>query len=834
MKNLNIAKTLNVKPWKRVLCVLLSVIIAFGTFVALTVGSSRLQDWLGIQSMLSAYASEFIDTKGAIGVDKESMLENSSIVDLKYKDGSNTIYLFSEPISYTDEHGNLKTKDISVEKQTDKELKAKGYEYTNGQNDYRINFSKESSKGVYIKFGNSNYSIIPQSDKATVGNESTSKILTEQFEDFEYKNIYGEGTNLKFYPQLNGIKDEIILNSNINKNVFSFKLKTENCDAVLNEDGTITLMNDDNGVVQTFSAPYAYDSEYIEEFADEHYTDCKYSLEETAENEYILSITVDEKWLNSKNTVYPVVIDPTTSNVYDSADAAVFSKYASNNYGNEQTGCFGKSSDYGYGRVYEKFNIPSAIKKGATINYAYHWVRETTGRTNSTYVRPFLVTSSWSETGITWSNKAGYETTTNTNWKNINSKSTDNPDNPYWYNYNLVNCVKKWINGTANNGVVFVSGEEVDEVQKYEWRAFASRTYSTSSMRPYTVISYENDTTAPTITSVTGNPTSWTKNNVTLTVNGAKDNSGGAGLHSTPYSFSTTKGSYSWQSGNTKTFSSNCTVYVYVRDVLGNIRLVSTQTINKIDKTAPTIPSVSGNPTAWTTGSVKLTASSSDGGSGIKDYSFSTTKNSYNWQTQNYKSFSSNTTVYVYARDNAGNISSPKEVVINKITSNPDYLLDLSFYEENDKIGIVNPRNNDDPIQYKIGANGKWIDYIIPFALPINEDVTIYAKFKDTSKTISQSFSSKSNEYIGGFTESGIDLTITFSGVSFDVSRYYNSYNNKWFFSTNTKIDELKNNTISLLLPNSSTLIFTKKMIILILTKNQIILYQFCITILVL
>lgn len=811
MKNLNIAKTLNVKPWKRVLCVLLSVIIAFGTFVALTVGSSRLQDWLGIQSMLSAYASEFIDTKGAIGVDKESMLENSSIVDLKYKDGSNTIYLFSEPISYTDEHGNLKTKDISVEKQTDKELKAKGYEYTNGQNDYRINFSKESSKGVYIKFGNSNYSIIPQSDKATVGNESTSKILTEQFEDFEYKNIYGEGTNLKFYPQLNGIKDEIILNSNINKNVFSFKLKTENCDAVLNEDGTITLMNDDNGVVQTFSAPYAYDSEYIEEFADEHYTDCKYSLEETAENEYILSITVDGKWLNSKNTVYPVVIDPTTSNVYDSADAAVFSKYASNNYGNEQTGCFGKSSDYGYGRVYEKFNIPSAIKKGATINYAYHWVRETTGRTNSTYVRPFLVTSSWSETGITWSNKAGYETTTNTNWKNINSKSTDNPDNPYWYNYNLVNCVKKWINGTANNGVVFVSGEEVDEVQKYEWRAFASRTYSTSSMRPYTVISYENDTTAPTITSVTGNPTSWTKNNVTLTVNGAKDNSGGAGLHSTPYSFSTTKGSYSWQSGNTKTFSSNCTVYVYVRDVLGNIRLVSTQTINKIDKTAPTIPSVSGNPTAWTTGSVKLTASSSDGGSGIKDYSFSTTKNSYNWQTQNYKSFSSNTTVYVYARDNAGNISSPKEVVINKITSNPDYLLDLSFYEENDKIGIVNPRNNDDPIQYKIGANGKWIDYIIPFALPINEDVTIYAKFKDTSKTISQSFSSKSNEYIGGFTESGIDLTITFSGVSFDVSRYYNSYNNKWFFSTNTKIDELKNNTISLLLPNSSTLIFTKK-----------------------
>lgn len=139
------------KLWKKALCILLSVIIAFGTFITLTVGSSRLQDWLGIQTMLSAYASEIVDTKGAIAVDEESMLEDSSIIDLKNKDGSNTVYLFSEPISYIDENGNLKTKDISVEKQTDKELKAKGYEYTNGQNDYRINFSKESSNSIFIR-----------------------------------------------------------------------------------------------------------------------------------------------------------------------------------------------------------------------------------------------------------------------------------------------------------------------------------------------------------------------------------------------------------------------------------------------------------------------------------------------------------------------------------------------------------------------------------------------------------------------------------------------------------------------------------------------------------
>lgn len=260
------------KFWKKALCVLLSVIIAFGTFVALTVGSSRLQDWLGIQSMLSAYASEIVDTKGAIAVDTESMLEDNSIIDLKNRDGSNTVYLFSEPISYTDKNGNLKTKDISVEKQTDKDMKAKGYEYTNGQNDYRINFSKDSNKGLYIDLDNSSYSIIPQSNKAVVGTDSISEILTEQFEDFEYPNIYGEGTNLKFYPQLNGVKDEIVLNSNIGQNIFSFKLTTSNCTAVLNDDGTVSLINNDNKEsVQTFAAPFAFDSEYVEGDRNEHY-----------------------------------------------------------------------------------------------------------------------------------------------------------------------------------------------------------------------------------------------------------------------------------------------------------------------------------------------------------------------------------------------------------------------------------------------------------------------------------------------------------------------------------------------------------------------------------
>lgn len=869
------------KPWKKALCVLLSAIIAFGTFVALTIGSSRLQDWLGIKTMLSAYASEIVDTKGAIAVDEESMLADNHVIDLENRDGSNTVYLFSEPISYTDENGNLKTKDISVEKQTDKALKSNGYEYTNGQNDYRINFSSDSSKGLYIEFGESSYSIIPQSDKAVVGNESTSEILSEQFEDFEYKNIYGEGTNLKFYPQLNGVKDEIVLNSNIGQNVFSFKLTTSNCTAVLNDDGTVSLISNENKEsVQTFAAPFAFDSEYVEGDRNEHYIDCSYTLDKIDDNTYIMSVNVDKSWLESKSTVYPVTIDPTTGNLSYSEDAGVYSAKSSNNYGSEQTCCFGRASEYGYGRVLNYFKMPTAIKKGAAINSAYSWQRETTGRTTTTKVTPYVIIGGWTEGSVTYSNKPNFTKAVSMASKTINAKSTDNSSNSNWYKFNIAPAIKAWADGTQHNyGLMFISSEEADK--NYNWRAFTSRSYSTSSMRPYYVINYTNDATAPTVTSVTGNATSWTKNNVTLTVNGAKDNSGGSGLHATPYSFSTTKGSYSWQASKTKTFTSNCTVYVYVRDALGNIRLVSTQTINKIDKTAPTAPKVTGAPTAWTNQSYTLTASTTESGSGIAGYSFSTQSGTYSWQTGNTKQYPGNGTVYVYAKDNAGNISAVATVKIDKVDKVKPVISDVSvtkdtetkkttvtitatdalsgvagysfdggktyqtsnsktldsvpntisvavkdkagniatqvteailpeFYEDGNLVGILNPNTDStEKLQYKIGEDGEWTEYTVPFAVPLNQESTVYAKVGESESVISKTVTPDTSS-IGTYTESNTDFSLTYKNVSFDFTRSYDSADKKWFFATDSNVTVVNDYVISAVLPDSTELTFIK------------------------
>lgn len=84
------------------------------------------------------------------------------------------------------------------------------------------------------------------------------------------------------------------------------------------------------------------------------------------------------------------------------------------------------------------------------------------------------------------------------------------------------------------------------------------------------------------ITSVTGNSSAWTRNNVTLKVN-AKATSG---LHSQAYSFDNGK---SWQSSSSKTFTSNQTVQIKVRDKYGKVSSVNKQVINKIDKIGPLV-----------------------------------------------------------------------------------------------------------------------------------------------------------------------------------------------------------------------------------------------------
>ena len=113
-----------------------------------------------------------------------------------------------------------------------------------------------------------------------------------------------------------------------------------------------------------------------------------------------------------------------------------------------------------------------------------------------------------------------------------------------------------------------------------------------------------------TISSVSGNSSSWT-DSVTLKVSASSNKSG-----SLAYSFD---GGKTYQASNQKTFTSNQTVSIVVRNQSTGKTATTTQTIKYIDNIKPTCSNIVGASTQWTNSDREVTVTCNDSGSGCKD-----------------------------------------------------------------------------------------------------------------------------------------------------------------------------------------------------------------------
>lgn len=202
------------------------------------------------------------------------------------------------------------------------------------------------------------------------------------------------------------------------------------------------------------------------------------------------------------------------------------------------------------------------------------------------------------------------------------------------------------------------------------------------------------DKAAPSI-SVSDISATWCTSD-TVTISKSDNDSGLAyyavtNSNSTPTSWiANTQGSVTW------TASANGTYYAWVKDAVGNTAYKSF-TINKIDKTAPSV-SVSGIATTWCKSNT-ITISKSDTQSGIAYYAITNnvaTPGSWISNNQNSISWTANENgmYYVWAKDAVGN-TAYKSFVIDKIdTTAPTASYKLSgqiidgYYKNSVKITV--------------------------------------------------------------------------------------------------------------------------------------------------
>lgn len=209
-------------------------------------------------------------------------------------------------------------------------------------------------------------------------------------------------------------------------------------------------------------------------------------------NTYILTMTVDEEYLNAAERQYPITIDPSHTWKGNSklTDAYVISgsKYKNTNFYSSGTVVMpaGKGS-YGTYRTYMKIADLEKTVKDKSIASATLTVYGAgqSSSANSQKIAVKRVTSSWKPSTLKWTNKPSNASAT------ISSVTAGKTSNKK-YTYNVQSFVQGIANGNANYGIVFMN---INSSPKY--MSFRGSRYSKSSYRPKLVVTYYNKPVAP-------------------------------------------------------------------------------------------------------------------------------------------------------------------------------------------------------------------------------------------------------------------------------------------------------------------------------------------------
>ena len=307
----------------------------------------------------------------------------------------------------------------------------------------------------------------------------------------------------------------------------------------------------------------------------------------------------------------------------------------------------------------------------ATSNGTYYvWVKDTAGNINKNSIK--ITTIDKTIPGV------GAPKASPTAWTNgdvtITSAISDNDSKLSGYAVTTSTTTPtSWTTISGSPASYNVSYKAAANGTYYVWAKDAAGNINKNSIKISNI-----DKTKPTSSAPTATPNSWTSGNVTIKSTLSDNDSKLASYAittstTTPTSWTTISGS---PSSYTLSYAAttNNTYYVWVKDAAGNIANSSIK-ITNIDKTKPAISNLKISPTGWTSGNVTITAMLQDADSKLVGYSITTsntTPTSWTTISGNPASYNmsytatSNASYYIWAKDNAGNISS-SVIAVSKI-----------------------------------------------------------------------------------------------------------------------------------------------------------------------
>ncbi len=272
----------------------------------------------------------------------------------------------------------------------------------------------------------------------TIDNKTTIK----------YENII-KNIDLEYILISNKVKENIIVKEICDNYRYVFTLEVEGLVAKLNENGIIGLCDAKSGEAKyAIPAPFMYDANGEKSY------DISYALKDIGNGKYELTVTADEKWINTSERAFPVVIDPSVTSGSVALDTFVNVAAPNDNYGTWDVWVAGSHTGF------IKCNMPTlpsgAIITSATLSSAYYYMSGVTGRR---IIGAYQMTGAWDEYTITYNTLySAYGSSLGISSTLLSiAGATAAPDitftNPKPITFDVTSIVQLWYNGTTNNGI---------------------------------------------------------------------------------------------------------------------------------------------------------------------------------------------------------------------------------------------------------------------------------------------------------------------------------------------------------------------------------------------
>ena len=132
------------------------------------------------------------------------------------------------------------------------------------------------------------------------------------------------------------------------------------------------------------------------------------------------------------------------------------------------------------------------------------------------------------------------------------------------------------------------------------------------------------------------------------------------------------------------------------------------------------------------------------------------------------------------------------------------------FYRYGELVGIYRVNYSDTTtLQYKIGDNGTWKNYSVPFAIPAHQTTKVYARIGTSGRSTYMNFSTTADA-IGVYSESNTDFELSYNGINFGYTRTYDSVTRNWFESIHSKV-LATNSRLEVTLPDNTKIPMIRK-----------------------